>query len=113
VTLTHEGTEFFQHACAGRAGDEVIFRSGDREWRKDNQRRPPIGFHGLRHTWASHAMMNGVPLMVVARNLGHANTKMVEEHYGHLAPGYVAEAIRAGAPRFGAVASNVRPLAGR
>jgi hypothetical protein len=44
--------------------------------------------------------MNGVPLMVVAKNLGHADTRMVEKHYGHLAPSYVADAIRAGAPRF-------------
>ena len=26
---------------------------------------------GLRHTWASLAVRNGVPLMVVAQNLGH------------------------------------------
>jgi hypothetical protein len=26
---------------------------------------------------------------------------MVEKHYGHLAPSYIADAIRAGAPRFG------------
>jgi len=26
---------------------------------------------------------------------------MVEKHYGHLAQSYVAERIRAGAPRFG------------
>jgi hypothetical protein len=25
---------------------------------------------------------------------------MVERHYGHLAPSYIAEAIRAGAPKF-------------
>ena len=62
---------------------------------------PPINFHGLRHTWASHAVMNGVPLIVVAKNLGHSDTRMVEKHYGHLAPSYVADAIRAGAPRFG------------
>jgi hypothetical protein len=35
--------------------------------------------------------MNGVPLMVVAKNLGHADTRMVEKHYGHLAPSYVAD----------------------
>lgn len=33
---------------------------------------PAISFHGLRPTWASHAVMNGMPLMVIARNLGHA-----------------------------------------
>ena len=39
--------------------------------------------------------------MVVARNLGHSDTRMVERHYGHLAPSYVADAIRAAAPKFG------------
>ena len=42
-----------------------------------------------------------MPLLVVAKNLGHRDTRMVETHYGHLAPSYVADAIRAGAPRFG------------
>jgi hypothetical protein len=42
-----------------------------------------------------------MPLMVVARNLGHATTLMVEKHYGHLADTYVDAAVRAAAPRFG------------
>jgi integrase len=82
------------------------------EWRPSEQGRPiaeaseranispPITFHGLRHTWASHAVMNGIPLLVVAKNLGHSGTRMVERHYGHLAPSYIADAIRAGAPQF-------------
>jgi hypothetical protein len=45
--------------------------------------------------------MAGAPLMVVARNLGHADTRMVERHYGHLAPSYISDAIRAAAPKFG------------
>jgi len=65
--------------------------------------KPQINFHGLRHTYASHAVMNGVPLLVVAKNLGHSDTRMVEKHYGHLAPSYIADAIDEGAPRFGIV----------
>ena len=30
---------------------------------------PAVGFHILRHTWASLAVMAGMPLMVVARDL--------------------------------------------
>ena len=45
--------------------------------------------------------MNGMPLMVVARNLGHADTRTVEKHYGHLAPSFISDAIRAGAHEFG------------
>ena len=60
-----------------------------------------MGFHGLRHSWASLAVMASMPLMVVARQLGHADTRMVEKHYGHLAPDFVNQAIRTGAPKFG------------
>jgi len=72
----------------------------------DGGGHPPINFHGLRHTWASHTVMNGVPMLVVAKNLGHSDTRMVEKHYGHLAPSFVADAIRAGAPRFGGAADE-------
>jgi hypothetical protein len=37
----------------------------------------------------------------LAKNLGHPDTRMVEKHYGDLAPSYIADAIRAGAPQFG------------
>ena len=33
-------------------------------------------------------------------NLGHADTRMVEKHYGHLAPSFISDAIKAGAPRY-------------
>lgn len=119
VILTDEGATFFSRLCVGRAGGEQLFDG----WYKTAQQRamrealgnakisPPITFHGLRHTWASHAVMNGTPLMVVARNLGHVDTRMVEAHYGHLSPSFVADAVRAGAPRFGVVSdSNVREI---
>jgi integrase len=71
---------------------------------------PAANFHALRHTYASLAIMNGAPLHVVARNLGHADTRMVERHYGHLAPSYVADEIRKAAPRFGIDRGNVRRI---
>lgn len=43
-------------------------------------------------------VMDSVPLMVVARNLGHADTRMVEKHYGHLATSYIRQAIRSAKP---------------
>ena len=91
----------------GRAGSQFLFLKADgSEWLRSHQADPiddanergridpPINFHGLRHTWASHSVMNGVPLIIVARNLGHSDTRMVEMHYGHLAQSYVADAIR-------------------
>jgi hypothetical protein len=52
--------------------------------------------------------MAGAPLIVVARNLGHADTRMVEKHYGHLSASYVADEIRRAAPRFGTIADDSR-----
>jgi integrase len=124
ITLTEEGIEFFRGVCAGRTGSELMFCHSDGSvWLKSHQKRPMLdavarakvnsnaSFHTLRHTWASHAVMNGMPLMVVARNLGHADTRMVERHYGHLAPSYIADEIRKAAPRFGTgTGGNITPL---
>jgi integrase len=113
VVLTDEGAAFFRQQTAGRSGHGRMFRHGDGgAWKTSEQARPmkeaceraeikpTISFHILRHTWASLAVMNGTPLLVVAMNLGHADTRMVEKHYGHLAPSFIADAIRAGAPRY-------------
>jgi integrase len=123
VVLTEEGNASFCLAVSGKADHELIFRTSvGGVWGKSSQWNPmraacarakivpPIGFHQLRHTWASLAVMNGVPLMVVAKNLGHVDTGMVEKHYGHLAPSFIADAIRAGAPRFGITATNVAAI---
>ena len=67
-----------------------------------------VTFHALRHTHASHLAMKGVGLGVIAAQLGHADTRMTERHYSHLAPSYVANTIRAHFPTLGiAGESNV------
>jgi hypothetical protein len=35
---------------------------------------------------------------VFAQALGHSDTRMVDKHYAHLAPSYVADVIRSTAP---------------
>jgi integrase len=114
VVLTDEGRAFFRQVCAGRAGSEMMFTRPDGlAWGRANQQHrmldaverakisPAISFHGLRHTWASLSVMAGMPLMIVAKNLGHRDTKMVQQHYGHMSQDHVVDAIRANAPKFG------------
>jgi integrase len=112
--LSDEGMRFFQSLTAGREPGERMFLRADgegftshdvyRPMKATNtaaRLNPSATFHTLRHTYASHAVMAGVPLMVVAQNLGHSDTRMVEKHYGHLSPSFARDAIAKGLPKWG------------
>ena len=43
-----------------------------------------VGVHTLRHTYATTALLNGVPMHVVSRNLGHSSIIITADIYGHL-----------------------------
>jgi len=126
VVLTEEGHALFAEWTAGRTGRELVFlRDDGKAWGPSHQQRPldaasaraklepAATFHILRHTYASALAMKGVPMGVIAAQLGHADTRMTERHYAHLSPGYVADTIRAALPALGIVEkTNVRTLAG-
>jgi integrase len=125
VVLSVEGSEFFARQCLGKAPGALLFTTASgRKWSASDQQRPvvaacvsakiaPITFHGIRHTYASRLAMKGVPLAVIAAQLGHADIRMVEKHYGHLAPNYVADTVRAAFDTMGLVQTdNVVPLTG-
>jgi integrase len=114
VVLTEEGQRLFATLTAGKLGiDPVFTRHDGAVWGKSHQLRPmqevsvrakikpAISFHVLRHTYGSTAAMRGVPMGVIAEQLGHADTRMTEKHYAHLAPSYVADTIRAHFPTLG------------
>lgn len=79
VVLTNEGQRLFAALTAGKLGEGPIFERAD-------------GGHG------STLAMHGVPMGVIAEQLGHADTRMTEKHYAHLSGGYVADTIRANSP---------------
>ena len=124
VVLTEEGKAAFADWTAERAhSDHVFLRDDGGVWGKSHQKRPldevshragispAVNFHILRHTHGSHLAMSGVPMGVVAAQLGHADTRMTEKHYAHLAPSYVAQTIRANFPVLGlADGADVIPL---
>jgi integrase len=77
---------------------------GDRHLRKNECRRPlygacrkaglrQLGWHVLRHTFASHLVMAGAPLKSVQELLGHATIEMTMR-YAHLSPEARQEAVR-------------------
>jgi integrase len=126
IPLDGDGLAFFRAAIIGRdKGARLFLKNNGRPWGAAHQARPlaeanaaakldpSVTFHGLRHTWASHRVMQGAPLIVVAQVLGHSDTRMVEKHYGHLAPSYVRDVIKNTALGIGSgVDTNVVPLTG-
>lgn len=138
IVLTDEGHDFFTRQAAGKPADAPMFtraiqvgqptkaapaRTARAPWGRSHQIRlmreaceaakitPAVGFHVLRHTYASRLAMRGVPMAVIAEQLGHADTRMTERHYAHLGPRYVADAVRAAFGTLGIVQTdNVAPF---
>jgi integrase len=124
VHVTDEGAEFFARMSAGKEATALLIpRTDGRAWGQAHQFRPmleacraagikpAIGFHVLRHTYESRLAMKGVPMAVIAEQLGHSDTRMTERHYAHLAPSYVGNTVRAAFGRLGVVEpSTVVPL---
>lgn len=115
IFLNGEGISFFEQVTAGRPGNQRMFlRQDGGPWGKSHQARrleaacrtaaiEPVSFHILRHTYASQLAMRGVPMPVIAQQLGHADIRMTLKHYAHLAPSYVADVVRSSLPVFGIV----------
>jgi len=51
--------------------------------------------HGLRHTMAYELLMEGVPIPVIQRQLGHASLQTTDTYLSHIAPKQVLEFITA------------------
>jgi integrase len=125
VALTDEGQSLFADLTAGHTGREPIFiRDDGKAWGPSHQQRPldtasarakiepAATFHILRHTYASALAMRGVPMGVIAAQLGHSDTRMTEKHYAHLSPNYVAETVRAALPALGILDNTTNVEAG-
>jgi integrase len=118
VALNDEGVAFFSQIGNGREPSSRVFvRANGKPWKTSEQKRPMdeacgksnvsgVTFHILRHTYASQAVMNGVPIAVVAEQLGHKDTRITERHYAHLCRSYKQEIIRTNLPSFGFVTAE-------
>jgi integrase len=124
VYLTDEGARYFAQGCVGKDNGDLLFpRPDGAPWGQAHQFRhileackvakikPAVSFHVLRHTYASRLAMKGVPMAVIAEQLGHSDTRMTERHYAHLAPSYVGNTVRAAFGTLGVVEpSKVVPM---
>jgi len=106
VFLPDEGMAFFLSLCTGKGSQDYVLTSDMKKpWRKQHTqlfRRAvarsglprELVFHGLRHTYASDLVRQGVPLDIVAKQLGHASSITVSNTYGHFAEQFREEQVR-------------------
>ena len=106
IPLNLEGVTFFRTMILGKKGDDPVFvRKNGSAWGKNHHVRelakackvakitPPISFHELRHTYASHLAQAGVDLLTISKLLGHADTRITSKHYAHIADRTLATAV--------------------
>lgn len=106
VFLPDEAMAFFLECCEGKGPtDRILLSDKGKVWSRQhaNLFRRAVAksglpsefvFHGLRHTYASDLVRNGVQLSLVARQLGHSDTRSVSATYGHLAERFREDQIR-------------------
>ena len=120
VPLSAEGLNFFLSAIVGKTGAAHVFVRADGEpWGKNHHVRllraacdqakiePAIGFHDLRHTYASLLAQAGADLLTISKLLGHADTRITSRHYAHLCDKTLANAVRTLLPSFGHQSEDV------
>lgn len=114
IPLSGEGQDFFKTQCAGKTGEQLVFTKADKTvWGRNHHVRelaeacknanvlPAIGFHELRHTYASLLAQAGADLLTISKLLGHADTRVTSRHYAHLCDKTLANTVNTLLPSFG------------
>lgn len=70
-----------------------------------------IDFYSLRHHFISKMIASGVNIFTVAKLAGHKDLKMIESHYGHLAPDASSKAIAMVASDFSSLSDSTQAKA--
>lgn len=114
IPLSPDGFNFFESLVIGKIrGMSIFAREDGTAWAKDYQHRPikeackrayiepAIGFHDLRHTYASLLAQAGADLLNISKLLGHSDTRMTSRHYAHLCDKTLANTVNNLLPSFG------------
>jgi integrase len=120
ATLTEEAARWFKEVASDRARREPLLSPAEGErWQKSMQHRRmkaalkaaelprSASFYTIRHTYISRAIERGMPLTLLAENVG-TSVKMIEAHYAHMLAASRRDIVERTAPRLRVVAPASR-----
>ena len=103
--LTPEGDELFDRLTAGRASDAVIFTRADGSpWAQKDAIRPMrvtvlaakldnVSFKTTRATYGKLLLQATMDIELVAKALGHSDSRITRKHYAQYLPSELARGI--------------------
>ena len=83
IFVTRNGNRVLARKLSGDHFQRVIKKAG----------LPRITFQGLRHTFASHYMINGGSIWDLKQILGHSDVRTTQDRYAHHSPKYLDASI--------------------
>ena len=119
--LNAAGVRFFEGLAVGkRPGDLLLTHSDGRPWRKSQQARPmaeaakkaklaDISFKVTRATYGKLLLLETRDIEMVAKALGHSDSRITRKHYAQYLPNELTQAVQK-LPAFGIEMGNVRRL---
>lgn len=103
--LTTEGVEFFEGLTAGRPADDPLFQRADgRAWGPGDQHRPmrdaanaakvaDVSFKAMRASYGKALLDATRDIEMVAKALGHSDSRITRKHYARYLEADLAQAI--------------------
>lgn len=103
--LTHEGEAFFDRLTAGRRATDAVFTKADgTPWGRGDATRPTreaaeaagledVSFKTTRATYGKLLLVATRDIEMVARALGHSDSRITRRHYAQYLPNEVAGAV--------------------
>ena len=85
LVAEHPEGPLFRGPCSKRGFSRNGVRCRFKRLREKLPRLAGVISYTLRHSFATQALVRGVGIAQVAELLGHVDTSMVSEHFGHLA----------------------------
>jgi integrase len=103
--LSPEGVRFFERLTAGRSAMDIIFKKVDgTSWGKSHVARPvkeavaaaklnDVSFKVTRATYGKLLLLATKDIEMVARALGHSDSRITRKHYAQILPDELARAV--------------------